>query len=114
MLARLHRLRTTAAQYEAGLKMVREDLLPWARESDGYCGALGLVNRETGEALLVTLWADDDTRSRSAEAAERLSSMAALASGADQESLENFEVSIIEVLAPQPSRDRSSSAGDGQ
>ena len=94
--------------------MVREDLLPWARESDGYCGAVGLVNRETGEALLVTLWADEETRSKSAEAAERLSSMAALASGADQESLENFEVSIIEVLAPQPSRDRSSSAGDGQ
>jgi hypothetical protein len=102
MLARLHRLSTTAAQYEAGLKMVRDDLLPWARESDGYAGAVGLVNRETGEALLVTLWSDDDTRSRSAEAAQRLSSMAALASGADHESLENYEVSILEVLTSHP------------
>ncbi len=102
MLARLHRLRATASQYEAGLKMVREDLLPWARESDGYCGAVGLVNRETGEALLVTLWADEETRGKSAEAAERLSSMAALASGADQESLDDFEVSIVELVAPQP------------
>ena len=47
MLARLRRLKTTEEQYEAGLRLVREDLLPWARESDGYCGALGLVNRET-------------------------------------------------------------------
>ena len=102
MLARVHKLSTTAEQYEDGLKLVREDLLPWARDCDGYCGAVGLVNRETGEALLVTLWSDENTRSKSAEPALRLSSMAALASGAEHESLENFEVSILEVLSPQP------------
>jgi hypothetical protein len=98
MLARLHRLRTTAAQYEAGLRMVQDDLLPWARESDGYCGAIGLVNRETGEALLVTLWSDDAARVKSAEPAERLSSIAALASGAELEGIENLDVSIVELV----------------
>jgi hypothetical protein len=98
MHARLHRLRTTAEQYETGLRMVREDLLPWARESDGYCGAIGLVNRETGEALLVTLWSDEESRAKSAEAAQRLSSIAALASGADLDGLENLDVSIVEVV----------------
>jgi hypothetical protein len=48
MLARLHRLTTTTTQYEAGLRMVQNDLLPWARESDGYCGAIGLVNPAHG------------------------------------------------------------------
>ena len=98
MLARLHRLRATAEQYETGLRIVREDLLPWARESDGYCGAIGLVNRETGEALLLTLWADEETRTKSAEAAERLSSIAALASGAERDGVENYDVSIVEVV----------------
>lgn len=98
MLARLHRLRTTAEQYETGLRIVLEDTLPWARESDGYCGAIGLVNRETGEALLVTLWSDEESRTKSAEPAERLSSIAALASGADLEGIENLEVSIVEVV----------------
>ena len=98
MLARLHRLKATAEQYETGLRIVREDLLPWARESDGYCGAIGLVNRETGEALLLTLWADEETRIKSAEAAERLSSIAALASGAERDGVENYDVSIVEVV----------------
>ena len=98
MLARLHRLRTTPAQYEAGLRMVQDDLLPWARESDGYCGAIGLVNRETGEALLVTLWADEAARVKSAEPAERLSAIAALASGAELEGIENLDVSIVEFV----------------
>ncbi len=98
MLARLHRLRATAEQYETGLRIVRDDLLPWARESDGYCGAIGLVNRETGEALLLTLWADEETRTKSAEAAERLSSIAALASGAERDTVENLDVSIAELV----------------
>jgi len=98
MLARLHRLRATAEQYETGLRIVRDDLLPWARESDGYCGAIGLVNRETGEALLLTLWADEETRTKSAEAAERLSSIAALASGAERDEVENLDVSIAELV----------------
>ena len=98
MLARLHRLRTTADQYETGLRMVAEDLLPWARESDGYCGTIGVVNRETGEALVLTLWADEESRAKSAEAAERLSGIAALASGADLEAVENFDVSILDVV----------------
>jgi hypothetical protein len=98
MLARLHRLRATAEQLETGLRIVRDDLLPWARESDGYCGAIGLVNRETGEALLLTLWADEETRTKSAEAAERLSSIAALASGAERDGVENYDVSIVEVV----------------
>lgn len=98
MLARVHRLRTTADQYEAGLRMVSEDLLPWARESDGYCGTIGVVNRDTGEALVVTLWADEESRAKSAEAAERLSGIAALASGADLQAVENFDVSIVDVV----------------
>jgi hypothetical protein len=81
---------------------VQDDLLPWARESDGYCGALGVVNRETGEALLLTLWADEESRAKSAEAAERLSSIAALASGADLEAVENLDVSLVDLFPTAP------------
>ena len=48
MLARLHTIDATPEQYEAGLRIVRDDLLPWARESSGFCGAIGLVDRDTG------------------------------------------------------------------
>ena len=102
MLARLHRLSTTPQQFESGLQIVEDDLLPWARESDGYCGTIGVVNRETGEAFLLTFWADEESRAKSAEAAERLSSIAALASGAGREPVENLDVSIFELLPTAP------------
>ncbi len=98
MLARLHTLEATPEQYEAGFGIVQNDLLPWARESTGFCGAIGLVDRDSGQALLLTLWADEEARSTSAEAAERLSSLAAAASGAHRESIANFDVSLFEVV----------------
>ena len=70
MLARLHTLDATPEQYEAGLRIVKDDLLPWARESSGYCGAIGLVDRDSGKALLLTLWSDEESRTASAEAAD--------------------------------------------
>ena len=98
MLARLHTLDATPEQYEAGLRIVKDDLLPWARESSGFCGAIGLVDRDSGKALLLTLWADEEARTNSAAAADRLSSLAANATGARRESLQDFDVSIFEVL----------------
>ena len=94
----MHTLEATPDQYEAGWQIVRDDLLPWARESTGFCGAIGLVDRENGKALLVTLWTDDETRAESAEAADRFSTLAADASGAKRGALENFDVSLLDVV----------------
>jgi hypothetical protein len=98
VLARLHTLEATPEEYEAGLRLVQDDLLPWARESSGYCGAIGLVDADSGRALLLTLWADDEARANSAAAADRLGSLAADATGARRQSIENFEVSLFDVL----------------
>ena len=100
MLARLHMLDVSPEEYEAGLRIVRDDLLPWSRESSGFCGAIGLVDREGGKAVLLTLWADEEARAESAAAAERLSALAADATGARRESIQNFEISIFDVPGP--------------
>ena len=83
MLARLHTLDATPEQYEAGLRIVKDDLLPWARES---------------KALLLTLWSDEEARTASAQAADHLSSLAADATGARRESIDEFDVSIFDVV----------------
>jgi hypothetical protein len=98
MLARLHTLDATTEQLEAGLRIVQEDLLPWARESSGFRGAIGLIDPGTGKALLLTLWADEEARTNSAAAADRLGAMAADASGARRESIADFDVSIFDVV----------------
>jgi heme-degrading monooxygenase HmoA len=100
VLARLHTLETTPEEYEAGLRIVRDDLLPWARESTGFCGVIGLVDRESGKSLVLTLWADEDALAASADSADRLSALAADAAGARREPIASFEVSIFEVPGP--------------
>ena len=97
VFARLHTLATTPAQYEVGLELVRDELLPWARESSGFCGIVGLVDRRSGKALVLTLWADEQSLEQSANAGDRLSALAADASGATRQALEDFEVTLFEV-----------------
>jgi hypothetical protein len=96
--ARLHTIETTPEQYEHGLQLIKEQLLPWARESTGFCGLIGLVDRAKGTSLVLTLWADEETLDRSADAGDELSRLAAEATGATRQSLEDFEVGIFEVL----------------
>jgi hypothetical protein len=95
--ARLHTLETTPEQFEAGLRIVRDELLPWVRESSGFRGLIGLVDREQGTALVLTLWADSESLESSAPAGDRLSALAADASGASRRSLETFEVALLEL-----------------
>jgi hypothetical protein len=97
MFARVHTLETTPEQYEEGLRLVRDELLPWARESSGFRGLIGLVDRERSTALVVTLWADEESFRRSADAGDELSALAAQASGASRRALQDYEVSIFDL-----------------
>ena len=98
MFARIHTLETTEDQYERGFRIVSEKLLPWARESSGFRGVIGLFDRTQGKTLVVTLWADKEALDASAAAGDRLSDLAAAASGATRRSLEDFEVTVFDVL----------------
>ena len=100
MFARVHMLDTTPEQYEHGLAIVREELLPYTANADGFRGIIGLVDRENGKTLVVTLWANEETLSRSGEVADRLSKLAAEATGATRRSLDEYEVGLFEVVSP--------------
>jgi hypothetical protein len=102
MLARLHTLEVTPEQYEATLRIVKDDLLPWARDSTGFCGAIALIDRDSGKALFLTLWSDEETRADSAIAAERMSSLAADVSGTHNRLTENFEVTLFDLVGGAP------------
>jgi hypothetical protein len=58
VFARLHTLATTPEQYDVGLELVRDELLPWARESSGYCGLAGssTVRQQALESFEVSLF----------------------------------------------------------
>ena len=98
MFARVHTVQATREQHEVGLEIVREEYLPWVRDSTGFRGLLGLLDEEQEKALVITLWADEASLEDSAEAGDRLSQLAARVSGSSRRSLESYEVTLFELL----------------
>lgn len=97
MFARVHTLETTKEQHEVGLEIVRNEFLPWVRESAGFMGLIGLVDERRETAIVLTLWRDEAALEASADAGDRLSQLASAVSGSTRRSLESFEVTVFEV-----------------
>ena len=97
MFARLHTIETSREQYAFGFEIVRDEYLPWVRDSTGFRGLIGLVDEEREKAIVVTLWADETALDESAAAGDQLSRLAADASGSKRRSLESFKVALFEV-----------------
>jgi heme-degrading monooxygenase HmoA len=95
--ARVHVLETTPEQSDAGLEIVRDQLLPWLRDTSGYRGLIRLLDREAGKTLVITLWADEEALNASTEAGERLAELAAQTTGAKRLAIENYEATILDV-----------------
>jgi hypothetical protein len=99
VFARLHTIEATREQQELGFEIVRDEYLPWVRDSTGFRGLIGLVDEQHEKAIVITLWADRAALDESAAAGDRLSRLAATASGSTRRSLESFEVTLFEVQA---------------
>jgi heme-degrading monooxygenase HmoA len=97
VFARLHVLKTTREQHDRGLEIVRDQLLPWLRDSTGFRGMIRLADREAGKTLVITLWADEEALRASAEAGDRFSELTAATSGATRLALENYEAELFDV-----------------
>ena len=97
MFARLHVLRATPEQQEAGLEIVRDQLLPWVRESSGYRGLIRLADRESGKAIVITLWADEASLEASDEAAQKLTELTAETVGSTRLAVERYEATLFDV-----------------
>jgi hypothetical protein len=93
----MHTLQTSPEVHDRGLELVRDQILPWLRDSTGFRGLIRLADRAGGKTLVVTLWADEDALRASAEAAERLTALAADTSGATRQGLEEFDVTFFDL-----------------
>jgi heme-degrading monooxygenase HmoA len=93
----MHILQTSPEAHDRGLELVRDQILPWLRDSTGFRGLIRLDNRTGGKTLVITIWADEDSFHASAEAAERLTALATDTSGATREGLEEFDVTFFDL-----------------
>ena len=97
MFARVHVLATSPEQQDHGLELVRDQLLPWLRDSTGYRGLIRLADRAAGKTLVITLWADEESLRASSEAGDRLSELTAANVGATRLALEQYEATLFDV-----------------
>jgi heme-degrading monooxygenase HmoA len=97
MFARMHTLETTPEQHDQGLEIVREQLLPWLRDSTGFRGLVRLSDPARGKTIVITLWADEGALHASNEAGKRLSDLTAATVGVSKRELEEFEVTLFDV-----------------
>ena len=98
MFARLHTLQMTREQHELGMEIIRDEFLPWVRDSTGFRGLIGLLDEEHEKSIVITLWADETTLDESADVGDRLSRLGAAATGSTRQSLESFEVTLFEAV----------------
>ena len=97
MFARVHIIQSTPEQQDEGLEIVRDQLLPWLRDSSGYRGLIRLADRVGGKTLVVTLWADEESLQASAEAGNRLTELTMESVGATRLALEQYEATLFDV-----------------
>ena len=79
------------------MEIVRDQLLPWLRDSSGYRGLIRLADRVGGKTLVVTLWADEESLQASAEAGNRLTELTMESVGATRLALEQYEATLFDV-----------------
>lgn len=97
MFARVHVIQSTPEQQDEGLEIVRDQLLPWLRDSSGYRGLIRLADRVGGKTLVVTLWADEESLQASAEAGNRLTELTMESVGATRLALEQYEATLFDL-----------------
>jgi heme-degrading monooxygenase HmoA len=97
VLARLHAIQTTQEQHDLGLEIVRDQLLPWLRDSSGFRGLIRLWSPAESKTLVITLWADEESLQASAEVGNQLGELTAETVGTTRLALEDYEVSFFEV-----------------
>ena len=96
MHARVTTISGSPSEADAGIDNFRANVEPFAREQG--MGAIVLVDRQSGEAIAITLWHDEEAMRASEESANSLRAQAADEMGAGQTpTIGRYEVAIFEV-----------------
>jgi heme-degrading monooxygenase HmoA len=97
MHARDTSLSGSPADVDGGVANFRENVVPFTHEQGGK-GAILLLDRQTGSAIAITLWEDEQALRASEERANALRAEAAQEMGASERpTVERYEVAVFET-----------------
>jgi hypothetical protein len=98
MWARVSTFAGSPVGLDESMRRANEEVLPGARETAGYAGVMALVDRASGNSVVVTLWKDEESLRASEEVAHGLREQAARIVGESIVSVDRYEVSLIELV----------------
>ena len=84
-------------EVEQLLTIMRENVIPTARQQDGYKGIVTLGDRKSGKGVSFTFWESEEAMRASEETANQLRQQAAEETGEEIAGVERFEVFINEA-----------------
>jgi hypothetical protein len=96
VFARVTTFTGTPEQIDEGLRLYREQALPWLREASGFRGFVALVDRAGGRSMGLTLWASADVAADADTSGRSLREQISEGIGLTMESLDVFEVAFAE------------------
>ena len=97
MHARVTSLSGSPGEVDAGIADFKEKIVPFTHEQGGKGGML-LVDRQTGQALAITLWEDEQALSASeARANELRANVAEEMQATAQPAVDRYEVAVFET-----------------
>ena len=97
MHARVSIFEGSPDEIDEGLRQAREQVLPRARQMDGFKGLIALGDRQSGKTLGITFWESEEAMRASEEAANRMRGETAEASGEQIAGVERYEVGLFEI-----------------
>jgi hypothetical protein len=97
MHARVTTITGSPGRVDEGITDFHENVTPWVKEQGGRGGIL-LIDRETGKAIAVTLWSDEEAMRQSEEAANELRRRVTDEMGSTQSpAVERYEVAVFDA-----------------
>jgi len=84
-------------QIDDSLRQARDDVLPRAKQMDGFKGMIALGDRQGGKTLGITFWESEEAMRASEEAANELRQESAEVGGEQIAGVERYEVGLFEV-----------------
>jgi hypothetical protein len=98
MFARLTTFEGPPEGIEAGVRVYREEVLPWLKDSTGFRGWIVLRDPSGRKTTSVTFWADEATMRDEAAGGGALRDEVVASIGITMTSLEYLEVAVAEAL----------------
>jgi heme-degrading monooxygenase HmoA len=101
MFARASTMIGSPAKADEATSVLAGQVAPQMQQIEGFSGIIGLVDRETGKSLVITLWETQEALEASEEIANKLRATAATELGSvETPTIDRYEVVLQDVRSP--------------